>query len=410
MGMVLTVLLVRRSRPVYLLDFTVYKPPDRLKCSHEVFAEQIRAQGCYEADTLQFMDKILQNSGVGEEAYMPPELHRPPPWNLSMEVRRQESEMVIFDTVDRLLRDNNLQPHQVDILVVNCSVFCPTPSLSAMVVNKFRMRADVITYNLAGMGCSAGIISISLVRELLQVYPGSTALVVSTENISQNVYLGNQRSMSIPCCIFRLGGAAVLLSNRRRDAACAKYELLHVVRTHMGAHDEAYSCVYQQEDDSGIVGMRLDKSLMRVAGMALRENLARLGPKVLPLLEQARYIAALGARRLLKMDVPAYVPDFNSAFNHFCIHTGGKGVLEAIEKQLGLPQERMWPSKYTLWRYGNTSSSSVWYVLACIETHVGVRRGDRVWQLAFGSGFKANSAVWRARRASQGQHAAFLPS
>ncbi len=22
------------------------------------------------------------------------------------------------------------------------------------------------------------------------------------------------------------------------------------------------------------------------------------------------------------MDVPAYVPDFNSAFNHFCIHTG----------------------------------------------------------------------------------------
>lgn len=39
---------------------------------------------------------------------------------------------------------------------------------------------------------------------------------------------------------------------------------------------------------------------------------------------------------------------------------GGKGVLEAIEKQLGLPQERMWPSKYTLWRYGNTSSSSVW--------------------------------------------------
>ncbi len=47
----------------------------RLKCSHEVFAEQIRAQGCYEADTLQFMDKILQNSGVGEEAYMPPGKH-----------------------------------------------------------------------------------------------------------------------------------------------------------------------------------------------------------------------------------------------------------------------------------------------------------------------------------------------
>ena len=50
------------------------------------------------------------------------------------------------------------------------------------------------------------------------------------------------------------------------------------------------------------------------------------------------------------------------------------------------------------------------YVLACIETLVGVCRGDRVWQLAFGSGFKVNSAVWRARKASHRQHAAFQPS
>ena len=50
----------------------------------------------------------------------------------------------------------------------------------------------------------------------VQVYPGRTALVVSLENITENVYLGNQRSMTIPNCLFRLGGAAVLLSNRRR--------------------------------------------------------------------------------------------------------------------------------------------------------------------------------------------------
>ena len=44
----------------------------RLKCSHEFFSEKIRAQGCYEAGTLQFMEKIMHNSGVGGEAYMPP--------------------------------------------------------------------------------------------------------------------------------------------------------------------------------------------------------------------------------------------------------------------------------------------------------------------------------------------------
>ena len=57
-----------------------------------------------------------------------------------------------------------------------------------------------------------------------QVYPNSTALVVSTENITQNWYFGNDRSMLIPNCLFRVGGAAIVLSNSRsarRRAKCA---------------------------------------------------------------------------------------------------------------------------------------------------------------------------------------------
>ena len=37
-------------------------------------------------------------------------------------------------------------------------------------------------------------------------------------------------------------------------------------------------------------------------------------------------------------------------------------------------------------------------MLAYIESCRGVRKGDRVWQLGFGSGFKCNSAVWKANR------------
>jgi hypothetical protein len=37
-----------------------------------------------------------------------------------------------------------------------------------------------------------------------------------------------------------------------------------------------------------------------------------------------------------------------------------------------------------------------------------VRRGERVWQIGFGSGFKCNSAVWRALRTNTDQHVAWL--
>jgi hypothetical protein len=38
-----------------------------------------------------------------------------------------------------------------------------------MIVNHFKMRSNIITYNLSGMGCSAGVISIGLAQQLLQV-------------------------------------------------------------------------------------------------------------------------------------------------------------------------------------------------------------------------------------------------
>lgn len=56
----------------------------------------------------------------------------------------------------------------------------------------------------------------------MQVYPNNRALVVSTENITQNWYFGNNKAMLIPNCLFRVGGAALVLTNRRRERRRAK--------------------------------------------------------------------------------------------------------------------------------------------------------------------------------------------
>lgn len=230
----------------------------------------------------------------------------------------------------------------------------------------------------------------------MQVQPNSYALVMSLECSTPNWYLGNDRSMLISNCIFRMGGAAILLSNRSIDRFHSKYQLTQTVRTHMGSDDKSYNSVFQQEDDHNTIGIKLSKDITIVAGQALKTNITTLGPLVLPRSEQIMFCVTFFARHVLKMKVKAYVPDFKTAFEHFCVHAGGRAVLDEVEKNLKLTMWHMEPSRMSLYRFGNNSSCSVWYELAYSEAKGRVRKGDRVWQISFGSGFKCNSSVWRS--------------
>lgn len=57
----------------------------------------------------------------------------------------------------------------IDILVTACSIYCPTPSLSSLLVHEFGFRDDIISFSLGGMGCSSGVLGVQLVQDLLQV-------------------------------------------------------------------------------------------------------------------------------------------------------------------------------------------------------------------------------------------------
>lgn len=354
-----------------------------------------RSTGSFTEENLEFQRRILERSGLGDSTYLPKAVTNIPP-NPSIAEARKEAEAVMFGALDELFAKTNLKPKDVGILIVNCSLFNPTPSLSAMIVNHYKLRGNIQSYNLGGMGCSAGLISIDLAKQLLQSQPNSYALVVSMENITLNWYFGNNRSMLVSNCLFRMGGAAILLSNRRSDRSRSKYQLLHTVRTHKGADDKCFTCVTQEEDVNGEIGVSLSKDLMAVAGDTLKTNITTLGPLVLPMSEQLLFFATLVGRKLLKMKIKPYIPDFKLAFEHFCIHAGGRAVLDELEKNLQLSEWHMEPSRMTLYRFGNTSSSSLWYELAYTEAKGRIRRRDRIWQIAFGSGFKCNSAVWKA--------------
>ena len=134
----------------------------------------------------------------------------------------------------------------------------------------------------------------------------------------------------------------------------------------------ACRCVFQREDDDGVVGVALNRDLVKVchsvalqlrsrmglcvacaagdtdlglqsailclsllccqvASEALERNLTKLGPLVLPWSEKLKFVAVWLRRRLpgQRAKVKSYMPDFAKAFDHFCLHAGAPAALHA---------------------------------------------------------------------------------
>ena len=79
--------------------------------------------------------------------------------------------------------------------------------------------------------------------------------------------------------------------------------------------------------------------------------------------------AAVAAQVKFVLD-RSYIPRFNAVFEHYLMHTGGRGVLDALGKEpLNLTDKQLEASRQTLSKFGNTSAASTWYAACRIAHH-----------------------------------------
>jgi predicted naringenin-chalcone synthase len=225
---------------------------------------------------------------------------------------------------------NNITAADITHLITVSCTGMSAPGLDLQIAEALDMRPDVFRTSVNFMGCYGAVHALKLAKLVCDSTPHSNVLIIATEFCSihfQKEYTPDSASSTI---LFADGSAAVLVSN----------------------------CIQSEKK------LQLSDFYSKVAYRGKKDMAWELSHRGF-IITRSSYIPDL-----IEQDIAALVEDAvrhsgmcMKDITHWCIHPGGKKILNAIQKQLQLNDEAMYFSRDILSRYGNMSSPTVLFVL-----------------------------------------------
>ena len=257
--------------------------------------------------------------------------------------------------LEKALKKANWNPQQLDyIITVSCTGIM-IPSLDAYLINKLKLRQDIVRLPVTEMGCVAGISGIIYARNFLAANPGKRAAVIAVESPTATFQLDDFSMANIvSAAIFGDGAACVLLSSDETDDGP---KILA---------DEMYH-FYENEH---MMGFKLTNSgLKMVLDIEVPNTIAEHFPN---------FIHPFLKKNGLSID----------DIDHLIFHPGGKKIVQTVEELFAGLNKNIDATKNILREYGNMSSATVLYVLEEIMEKKPAK-GEKGLMLSFGPGFTA---------------------
>jgi len=259
----------------------------------------------------------------------------------------------------KALEKANWKPDTLDyIITVSCTGIM-IPSLDAYLINKLKLRQDIVRLPVTEMGCAAGISGIIYARNFLKANPGKRAAVIAVESPTATFQLDDfSMANVVSAAIFGDGAACALLSSDENDSGP---EILA---------DE----MYHFYDNEHMMGFKLTNSgLQMVLDIEVPETIAAHFPDIIhPFL----------AKNNLKIE----------DIDHLIFHPGGKKIVQTVEDLFSGLGKNINATKEILRLYGNMSSATVLYVLEKIMDE-NPKKGEKGVMLSFGPGFSAQRVL-----------------
>lgn len=247
------------------------------------------------------------------------------------------------------------------LITVSCTGMS-APGLDLELLELLQLPPATFCTSVNFMGCYAAIQALNLADAFCKADKDANVLIVSTELCTlhfQKEYTVDNITSSL---LFADGAAAVLVS---------------------GNNDQE--------------GLKIDRFYSTVDMKGKQDMAWELSSKGF-LMTLSSYIADLVEEDFdqLVTDALATAGISKKEITHWCIHPGGKKILEAVHNSLGFTNGQLKYSYDTLRDYGNMSSPTVLFVLKQIMNDLDKNISNKIFGAAFGPGLTMQTFILSA--------------
>lgn len=255
--------------------------------------------------------------------------------------------------------DGKIQHHEITHLITVSCTGMSAPGLDLQVMDLMDLPKNIYRTSVNFMGCYAAIHALKMADVICKAEQGAKVMIVCTELCTLHFQREATQDNIASSLLFGDGSAAALVV----------------------------------ADAQPVHGMRLDKFYAEVVPKGKKDMawelsstgfLMTLSGYVPDLLEED--FEPLVSRALTHAQIE------RDDVTHWCMHPGGKRILEAVQKSMQLQPSNLTPSYDVLKRFGNMSSPTILFVLKEIF-HATENRQEKVFAAAFGPGLTMETFV-----------------
>ncbi|MCW3086895.1 MAG: type polyketide synthase [Sediminibacterium sp.] len=275
-----------------------------------------------------------------------------------MEIYDREAVLISKKAIEDCIQ-NFIAPQEITHLVTVSCTGMSAPGLDLQLMEELALAPDIFRTSVNFMGCYAAIHALKMAKMICDTTPEANVVIVATELCTLHFQKEFSEDNAASSLLFADGCAAVLISNRLHAENGLSLKGFYSYVAQKGKADMAW-----QLSSKGF--------LMTLSGYV---------PQLIQEDVNTLVTAAVKANGLSLPEI-----------THWCIHPGGKRILDMIQKQLQLPDDALCASRKVLSEYGNMSSPTVLFVLKELMDRPAAA-AQKILGMAFGPGLTMETFI-----------------